>query len=154
MAIVKCFACYKEFERANAEINRNKKIGRKTFCSRSCSGSDRDQYSPFRVFLKTCKMRMVQKNREVNLSLQDLKEQWDKQKGICPYTGWKMKIAPCQSRKSIKKTPDRASLDRIDSKKGYVKNNIQFVSLIAQYAKNDWDECVILDFANAVCRSR
>lgn len=175
MAIVKCFVCSKEFERANAEINRNKKIGRKTFCSRSCSGkhcitnipeekrknakhlkkgSDRDQYSPFRVFLKTCKMRMVQKNREVNLSLRDLKEQWDKQKGICPYTGWKMKIAPCQSRKSIRKTPDRASLDRIDSKKGYVKNNIQFVSLIAQYAKNDWDECVILDFANAVCRSR
>ncbi len=50
----------------------------------------------------------------------------------------------------IEKTPNRASLDRIDSSKGYTKDNIQFVCLIAQYAKNSWHSDVILNFAKAV----
>lgn len=50
----------------------------------------------------------------------------------------------------LPKTPDRASLDRIDSKKGYIKGNIQFVALIVQLAKNDWDEKVIYEFAEAI----
>lgn len=96
-------------------------------------------------------MRVHQKpSLEFNLTLQDLKDQWDKQNGICPYTGWQMKTAKCQTKEKIKKTPDRASLDRIDSKKGYIKGNIQFVSLISQYAKNDWNGEVIFEFANAV----
>jgi len=61
-----------------------------------------------------------------------------------------MKFDECHKKKGLKKTPDRASLDRIDSSKGYVKGNIQFVSLIAQYAKNDWNGDVIFEFANAV----
>jgi len=50
----------------------------------------------------------------------------------------------------IPKTPNRASLDRIDSSKGYVKGNIQFVSLIVQYAKNEWCDFVLMDFAKAM----
>jgi len=173
MALIKCFVCSKEFERKNSEIKRSKKKERKTFCSRSCSGkhhinnipedtrksnvvflrrgSCRDKYSPFRFFLKVCRLRVQQKpDLQLNLSLQDLKDQWEKQKGICPYTGWSLKIAECQSKEKIEKTPDRASLDRIDSSKGYVKGNIQFVSLIAQYAKNNWDGEVVLEFAEAV----
>lgn len=77
------------------------------------------------------------------------KEQWDSQKGICPYTGWQLKnMASFTNR--LPKTPDRASLDRIDSKKGYIKGNIQFVALIVQLAKNDWDEKVIYEFAEAI----
>ena len=164
--------CSKEFERRDAEIKRNKNMGRKTFCSRTCSGkyhiknipeekrintdhlkkgSERDEYSPFRFFFKLCKMRVQEKpHLEFYLNLQDLKEQWELQRGICPYTGWFLKIAECQTKEKIKKLPDRASLDRIDSSKGYIKGNIQFVSLIAQYAKNNWDGKVILEFADAV----
>ena len=171
MAKIKCFTCSKIFERSKAEINRNKKIGRKTFCSRSCSGKEtisnipidkrgnadhlkkgmeKDEFSPFRFFIKLCKMRKKQKsNLEFNITLEDLKEQWEKQNGVCPYTGWKMKIADCQTN-LLKKTPDRASLDRIDSSRGYIKDNIQFVSLIVQYAKNDWEGEVVFEFADAV----
>jgi hypothetical protein len=41
-------------------------------------------------------------------------------------------------------------LDRVDSSKEYIKGNIQFVSLISQYAKNNWNENVIFEFAKAV----
>lgn len=174
MAIVKCFVCSKEFDRKESEIKRNKKKGRKTFCSRSCSGkhciknipeekrgdgrfllkkgSEKDEYSPFRFFYNLCKRRAKEKpGLGFDLTLEDIKKQWEKQKGVCPYTGWKLKISECLSVKNkIRKSPDRASLDRIDSAKGYIKGNIQFISLISQYAKNDWDEEVIFEFANAV----
>ena len=45
---------------------------------------------------------------------------------------------------------NRASVDRIDSSKGYIKGNIQFVSLVAQYAKNMWDEKELYNFCEAV----
>ena len=47
-------------------------------------------------------------------------------------------------------TPDRASLDRIDSTKGYVKGNIQFVAVMAQYAKHGFTEQELLGFCKRV----
>jgi hypothetical protein len=175
LGVLKCFVCSKKFERNDAEISRNEKAKRKVFCSRSCcgkhyvtniphekksakhlkKGSDRDEYSPFRFFHRICKRRAKQKpSLGFDITLDDLKKQWEEQKGICPYTGWRMKIADCEARKSIAKSPDRASLDRIDSSKGYIKGNIQFVSLIVQYAKNDWNGKVIFEFAQAVANSQ
>jgi len=167
--IVKCYNCEKSFKRNSSEINRNKKKKRKTFCNLSCAGkytiknipknkkrwdhlnpaNRKDEYSKFRFFLKVCRKRSKQKNRKINITLQDLKNQWNKQKGICPYTGWKL-IAFKTTNNILPKTPDRASLDRIDSSKGYVKGNVQFISLIAQYAKNDWDKNVIFKFCKSV----
>lgn len=170
MSVIQCFICKKNFERRDVEIKRNEILGRNNFCSKKCAGkcwianipehtkrhdhlkkgSERDEFSPYRPFMKICKNRVKDCGRELDISLQDLKEQWEKQDGKCPFTGWDMKFDECHKKKGLKKTPDRASLDRIDSSKGYVKGNIQFVSLIAQYAKNDWNGDVIFEFANAV----
>lgn len=170
---VKCYHCGKSFKRSLSEIKRNKKNKRKTFCNLSCAGkytiknipknkkrwshlnpsNRKDEYSKFRFFLKVCKKRSKQKKRNINITLQDLKNQWEKQKGVCPYTGWKL-IAFRTTGQVLPKTPNRASLDRIDSSKGYVKGNIQFISLIAQYAKNDWNKNVILKFSKSVLKSR
>jgi hypothetical protein len=83
-------------------------------------------------------------NRVYSITVEDLKQIWDAQRGLCPYTGWKLKL------RSKEKVPILASVDRIDSSLGYVKTNVQFVSLIAQYAKNDWDADVIGKFGQAV----
>jgi hypothetical protein len=42
------------------------------------------------------------------------------------------------------------SLDRIDSNKGYIKDNIQFLSLIAQFAKNKFEEKDVIEFCKSV----
>lgn len=42
--------------------------------------------------------------------------------------------------------PYQASLDRVDSSLGYVPENIEFVSAIANYAKSTWTREVVLDF--------
>lgn len=62
-----------------------------------------------------------------------------------------MKDMPNSNLKNqLPKTPDRASLDRIDSSIGYVKGNIQFISLIAQFAKNDFSDTEVINFCKAV----
>jgi hypothetical protein len=71
--------------------------------------------------------------------LEDLKAQWDKQRGICPYSGKTMVL----ERRSLM---HQASLDRIDSNKGYEIGNIQFVCLIMQYAKNGFSDAQVKEF--------
>jgi len=160
-----CEFCGNKFLRDKSEANRNKKKGRKTYCSLSCAGKlsnihlrvfdnnnnlkimKNDSYSPFRWHLRNMKRR----HHKCDVTLEDLKGQWEKQKGRCPYTGWKLKnlINTCHSNQ-LPRTPDRASVDRIDSSKPYTKDNIQFVSMMAQFAKNNWSESELLNFCESV----
>lgn len=165
-----CSVCGGCFKRRRGEVNRSVKLGRPLFCSRSCSGKDHiknfgdksnkdashlwkgmpvDEYSPFRVFMGRIKTRQRDKGRACDLRLQDLKELWDQQVGRCPYTGWPLQT-PRSTGGKRDMTPDTASLDRIDSTKGYVKGNVEFVSLMAQYAKNTFAREDVLAFGRAV----
>ena len=164
---VVCEICEKKFTRERGEVNRNIKKKQQICCSKRCLGkccikknipkerqhlSWKDDYSPFRLHLRW--MRNKNKGRggrrkPVEVTLQDLKDQWDKQKGICPYTGWKLKNH-IHTYEKIGKTPDRASVDRIDSSKSYTKDNIEFVSLMAQFAKNYWKKEELFEFCKAV----
>lgn len=98
-------------------------------------------YAPFRKFLSKAR----RSGKEFDLTEKDLKDIWERQRGICPYTGVHM-ILPRNSAHKLPKTPDRASLDRIDSRRGYTKDNVQFCSLFAQYAKNEWSDDVVRKF--------
>lgn len=161
-----CQICGNEFERTVGEVKRNAKIGRNVFCTRRCAGKYNaknipmekrgvwkhlnaanryDEYSMFRVFMH----RIVSKKKNIDLTLQDLKEQWEKQNGICPYTGWLLESPKNTGDKRSKKL-NTASLDRIDSTKGYVKGNVEYVSLMAQFAKNDFSKQDLLNFCKAV----
>lgn len=148
-----CGNCGIEFEKAISEIKRNKNH----FCSLKCSAifrndinkknfegytgnpkyliahNHRDQYTGFREFLRRAKNR---KNLG-NLTLIDLKEQWDKQNGECPYTGIKLKLPSSTMKHQLF---ELASLDRIDSNKQYEKENIVFVSTPINYMKNSMTE--------------
>lgn len=60
---------------------------------------------------------------------------WEKQKGVCPYTGIKLKLAEYKANHND--PIYTASLDRIDSNKGYIKGNVQFISTAINYMKNN-----------------
>jgi hypothetical protein len=179
MLTARCSHCGIEFERVAYEIMRAERLNRKVFCSRSCkssatpplppypkgkmpshlrSANRRDEYSPFRMHLSSARAHSRQRSgesQECSITLKDLKEQWDKQQGICPYTGWVL-----DNPSSSKWGPNypshaaRASLDRIDSSKGYVVGNVQFVAKIANFAKHGFDESVLFEFCKAVVEYR
>lgn len=161
---VVCDHCGRTFQRERGELNRNGTKGRKRYCSRSCagkcmvshfgdkrkwdhlvSGRFTDEYSKFRVFLH----RIGRRKKECNITVEDLKAQWEKQDGKCPYTGWLLQT-PAHTRELRPIVPDAASLDRIDSSKGYIKGNIEFVCLMAQYAKNGFSREDVFTFCREV----
>jgi hypothetical protein len=136
--------------------------GTTSFCSKSCAvsysnrksprpteqlskGHPTDELSPFRWFLGQAQ----KSGKPTDLTLSDLKTLWEDQAGICPYTKWPLKIRQKSSGK-LDRTPDVGSLDRIDSSRGYVKGNVQFIALIAQFAKNSWPVETLFSFCEAV----
>jgi len=143
-----CAYCHKEFKKPVTEYNRNKKLGRPNYCSRNCSGkansknltstydisqhagNSRDEYSDFRYYYRNCHRR----DKECTITLQDLKDQWKKQQGICPYTGTKLQLKTWSNKPEYTK---QASIDRIDNSKGYIPGNIEFIALPINYLKAD-----------------
>jgi hypothetical protein len=88
-----------------------------------------------------------------DISAEYLKTLWEQQEGICPLTGWHLKL-PATTSGWTRKAPDNASLDRIDSSKGYLQGNVRFVSVIANYARNDFSDDNVLSFCSAVVEHR
>ena len=112
-----------------------------------------DQYTPFRWYLRTAvwdsakkrptKVNKIPKNKKNIITLKYLKFLWEKQKGICPYTGIKMKLfthSLSRYKTNMKSDIRYASLDRIDANKPYAKGNVQFVAWPINYAKNDMSD--------------
>ena len=112
----------------------------------------KDQYTPFRWYLRTAiwigaknrsTVNKIPKNKKNIITLKYLKFLWEKQKGICPYTGIKLKLfthSLSRYKTNMKSDIRYASLDRIDANKPYVKGNVQFVTWPINYAKNDMSD--------------
>ena len=162
-----CKNCKTDFDYSQKEYNRQIKKGRTDTdfaCSRSCSTSWRNKNIPYNVtesrknhLLSICDNRRKgiftwylnkAKNRKHDFDLTEdyLQSLWDTQEGICPITNYKM---PLYNSKE-KNTPYTASLDRIDSNKGYVKGNVQFVCYSANLAKQAFTNNQILEFFKSV----
>jgi hypothetical protein len=146
--------CGKTYNKDLSEVIRNEKLGRINYCSKKCSGkiqakylvennsnynisqhssNRRDDFTPFREHLRRAKRRDI----NCNLDLEYLKEIWDRQKGICPYSNVKLE---CVKEGKTNSKIYTMSLDRIDSSKGYIKNNVQFVSIAINLMKSNMTE--------------
>jgi hypothetical protein len=170
-----CSSCGKETPKPKNEINRHIKNGRTEFyCSRSCAGKSKkniihlkqfenhfvknkyvrqtDKYSNFRWYMKVIRKNSKHRQHEYNIDCKYLKQLWDKQNGICPFTNKKL-ILRTHSNNDITKSPYQASLDRIDNSIGYVEGNVRFVALIYNYAKNTFSDQEVIDFCKTVAKN-
>ena len=164
-----CNNCGIEFEKRNSEINRNERLGRPNFCSRYCVGKNNsknlgdhlgnykqimgykrygDEFTKFRYHYRN----ITKRNFVVNVTIEDLKDQWEIQNGVCPYTGIQLILS---SYSKINKNPIySASLDRRDSGRGYIKGNIVWVSRVANWMKNDMTEEMVMEFIDLLVENK
>lgn len=165
-----CCACGKQTTKKLAEIKRQHKRGKtKFYCNKSCSGRDNvshlhkyagkfnynlisnnrlNQYSNFKWYIKNIIKNSKKKNQTYDIDLEYLKNLWETQKGICPFTNQKLELRTHSAKH--KAHPYSASLDRIDNNKGYIKGNVRFVALIFNYARNNFSDRDVIEFCKKV----
>ena len=167
-----CAGCGVGFEKSSSEIKRQQRKNptREFYCSISCyashegkknlgallghgdtwllvSNNRRDQHSPYRYLLRLARNRKHQSN----LDLPFLKKLWEEQAGCCALSGIKMDLpSDTLAWEARARDPWKPSLDRIDNSKGYLKGNVRYVSVIANFARNEFSDEQLLEFCRAV----
>jgi len=170
--------CGKIFEKRKGEYNRSKKLGRRNFCCMKCSGvvcgreayasqtpevisesskrikshcgNLRDEYTQFRFFIKVIRQRLKDRHKTFDIDLKYLKDLWESQNGICPFTGWNLVLPDNIGGWKTYRNGRRASLDRIDNSKGYVSGNLRFISFMANIARSNMTDEELVEFCKAV----
>ena len=172
---VKCHYCGTDVEKPQNEYNRRIRLGKdKFYCDNSCSskekenldrlktypkydisqhGCKKDELSNFRWYMKVMKHNNRGRNRNwgsIDFDLQYLKNLWASQGGLCPFTGIKMKLRTHTSCIGNHAGPNTASIDRINNELGYVRGNIRYISLMANYARNNFSDEQLIEFCKLV----
>lgn len=172
-----CYFCDKLFSRVTSEYNRSKAKNARVFCSISCSAKGRvsqplsarqiewsnslenvqrlrernslglkaDEFTPFKELFRRSRRR----KSVVGIDLCFLRDLWNKQEGKCAYTQIPL-ILPNPHLLTITNPIYAASLDRIDSSQGYVEGNLQYVSMVVNFAKNKFSDQVMREFLSLV----
>lgn len=148
-------ACAVQYRENNESLTEKQKQTRENF-KKKCTGLKGDlnpahkrwdEFSPFRETLRKAKMHSRQTNKEFSLTLQDLKDQWEKQEGLCVYTNVKLTLPLYNNNPPL---TEQASLDRIDSSKGYIPGNIQFVCSCINLLKNKLSDLEVKRFLKQI----
>lgn len=128
-----CNLCYKS-------RNRKKYLETKdTFRENGITWRETNQAANLLIYAKT---NARTKNLEFNLDITDIVIP-----EYCPYLG--VKLTNIHGRKFV---PTNASIDRIDSSKGYIKGNVQIISRQANSMKNCATSKELLEFAKNVLK--
>lgn len=69
---------------------------------------------------------------------------------MCPFTGWSLILPPTSEGWPNGAEPRNASVDRIDNARGYVQDNVRFVALMANLARQDFTDADVRTFCRAV----
>ena len=94
--------------------------------------------------LKGTKRRSREKNIYNDLTLDYIMYLWEKQSGKCALTGMQMTYKFYEGRVN-----SNVSIDRIDSTKGYSKDNVQLVCMAANQMKNDLSMTEFIEMCEA-----
>lgn len=89
------------------------------------------------------------RNMKFNITIKQAYNLWKKQKGICALSGDKLKFAITANRNPDDET---ASLDRIDSSKGYIISNVQWIHKKLNLMKREIHQIDFINWCNKVTK--
>lgn len=163
-----CARCSKKFEKPRNEYTRCVKRKQKWFyCTQSCQVSvgnsisprggfevnlradnRRDDLTPFRWFVLRARQR--KKKGRTDLTAAYLRDVWEEQIGRCAFTGWSLVLPDSTAGWTKDPGARAASLDRVDPLRGYVRGNVRFVAVMANYALARFCDEQLHEFCRAV----
>lgn len=88
---------------------------------------------------------------EFNLSFDEALEKLEEQKRCCYYTGRKLSEKRLAIDKNNKRSNFNPSLDRLDSNKGYTKDNVVWTLSAINFMKGELDETKFLELVSEIC---
>lgn len=84
-----------------------------------------------------------------DVTVEYLKELWNKQEGVCALSNIKMVLSAHSGKNNL-----NVSVDRIDSSIGYVKGNLQLVCVAVNYMKSDMDLMEFYSFCRSISETQ
>lgn len=98
-----------------------------------------------RTFYRYLKSQAEQRKIEFSVSFEEIATLYDKQNGLCALSG-----IPLEIPRVMKSKTRTASIDRIESNKGYIKGNVQWVHVNVNYAKLSMSNKDFIDMCKKV----
>lgn len=122
------------------------------FCNRSCANKSLNLIKDpieqfFREKITRLRSNAKKRNKEFNLTWQDLRNKYNDQKGKCFYTSRTLQLTYSTKERKVC-PPDQLSVDRLDSNKGYVIDNIVLCCYAINNFKGDSMVREFLDYIN------
>ena len=102
------------------------------------------------IFFSRAKKGAENRDIEFNISIEDMQNQWDVQKGLCYYTGIPLIFYMTKNIDRRENLSFKASLDRIDSNLGYTKENIAWTTKTINCTKLDLTKKAFLKMCELV----
>ena len=150
MAIKTCSKCKKETDVEHFFKHKQTKDGFHSWCKSCCKEANLKSKDKINsniesravVFLRNAKNSAYKRNNEFDLNVDDIVEFWNKQNKICAYSGVEMTL---ESGKL-----NTVSIERIDSKIGYTKENTILVCQAVNRMKSDFSLNEFFDLCKLV----
>jgi hypothetical protein len=173
---ITCCVCSLQKNINTSEYNRKIRLGTPFYCSSSCAlvrnqnakdalsnyaNSTRNKEhlkrlrdnrlaDPFAYFVKNARGR---KSHECTVTSEYLRSIFELQQGLCAITRLPLELPLGTKGFRLKGLFNAASLDRIDSSKGYIINNVQFLCAGVNYMKSNWTDDYIRLWLNEISKS-
>jgi len=128
--------------------------GRKKSCGCLTHKTDVEKYKTYKTIYIGFWNKIIRgakkRNLEFNLSVQEGYQIYKKQGGRCNFSGVPLKFYSTGKTDKNENREDEASLDRIDSTKGYTIDNIQWITKQLNRLKMDTDNNIFIDLCREV----
>ena len=107
-----------------------------------------DPTAELKALFRRVRSSAKSRNLACEIDVEFLHSLWEVQQGHCAVSG--LEFTDEVHREAFVKTPFAPSVDRINSSKGYVKDNVRLVCTAANFALNQWGDDVLRRVAHGV----
>lgn len=125
-------------------------------CSIECVNKYGSTFEGFiKLLFKDLISNAKKRDISVNITIEDIKSQYNNQVGLCAMTRFKMTwIKYSNEFKTHINNKFNISVDRIDSNKGYTKDNIQLVCATANIIKNKLPQDKFIEICKKISKNK